>query len=107
VELGETLRQAVVREMAEETGLEVEPLDVLTVFDRIERDPEGAVRFHHVIVDFLCRRLAGEARPASDALDARWVGPGELGPVELTAKATEVLQEAFRREALASRDRRE
>jgi 8-oxo-dGTP diphosphatase len=63
VELGETLQEALVREMVEETGLVVEPLEVLTVFDRIERDGEN-VLFHHVIVDYLCRLLAGDARAA-------------------------------------------
>ena len=71
VELGETLEQALVREMSEETGLEVEPLEVLTVFDRIERDGEGVV-YHYVIVDYLCRWLSGEAAAASDALDVAW-----------------------------------
>jgi 8-oxo-dGTP diphosphatase len=102
VELGETLQEAVVREMAEETGLEVEPLEILTVFDRIERDGEGRVRSHHVIVDFLCRWLSGEAQAASDALDARWVGPEDLEPLALTPKATEVLARAFSRTALVS-----
>lgn len=100
VEVGETLNEAVVREMAEETGLLVEPLEVLAVFDRIERDEEGEVVFHHVIVDFLCRRLSGEAQAASDALEARWVEPGELQALALTPKATEVLEGAFSRAGL-------
>ncbi len=95
VELGETLHEALVREMAEETGLEVEPLEVLTVFDRIQR--EGAeVTFHHVIVDYLCRRVSGEARAASDALDVAWVGPDEVGRYDLTEKALTVVADAFR-----------
>lgn len=95
VELGETLHEALVREMAEETGLEVEPLEVLTVFDRIQR--EGAeVTFHHVIVDYLCRRVSGEARAASDALDVAWVVPDEVGRYDLTEKALTVVTEAFR-----------
>jgi ADP-ribose pyrophosphatase YjhB (NUDIX family) len=98
VELGETLQQAVVREMAEETGLAVEPLEVLTVFDRVDRDPEsGEVTFHYVIVDFLCRHLAGEAKAGSDALEVCWVRPQDISGCGLTRKATEVLEEAFRR----------
>ena len=96
VELGETLEQALVREMAEETGLEVEPLEVLTVFDRIER--EGAeVAFHHVIVDYLCRRVSGEARAASDALEVAWATADELGRYDLTEKALAVVGDGFRR----------
>ena len=96
VESGETLEQALVREMAEETGLEVEPLELLTVFDRIERDGDRVV-FHYVIADYLCRCLSGTARAGSDALEVRWVGPEELEQLDLTAKALEVVREAFRR----------
>lgn len=96
VELGETLEHALVREMAEETGLEVEPLEVLIVFDRIER--EGAeVAFHHVIVDYLCRRVSGEARAASDALEVAWATADELGRYDLTEKALAVVGDGFRR----------
>jgi 8-oxo-dGTP diphosphatase len=96
VELGETLEEALVREMGEETGLEVEALEVLTVFDWIQR--EGAeVAFHHVIIDYLCRRVSGEARAASDALEVAWAPPGELARFDLTGKALEVVSRAFRR----------
>src|SRR6185436_6793024 len=53
VELGETLTDAVVREVREETGLIVRPSEVVLVFDRIDRDETG-VRYHYVIVDYLC-----------------------------------------------------
>ena len=95
VELGETLEEALVREMAEETGLEVEPLEILTVFDRIER--EGAdVVFHYVIVDYRCRHLPGTARAGSDAAEVCWAGPDELPGFDLTPKALEVVTEALR-----------
>jgi mutator protein MutT len=95
VELGETLEQALAREMEEETGLEVEPIELLTVFDRIERDG-GEVVFHYVIADYLCRRLSGEARAGSDALEVAWAGPEELKHYDLTPKALEVVSEALR-----------
>jgi len=98
VELGETLQEAVVREMREETGLSVQPLEVLTVFDRIEREGEE-VRYHFVIVDFLCRAAAGEARAGSDALEVAWVRPQEMPAYALPEKALEVVQEALRRAA--------
>jgi mutator protein MutT len=98
VELGEPLDQALVREMREETGLEVEPVELLTVFDRIQRDGERVV-YHFVIVDYLCRWLSGEARAASDALDAAWARPDELERYDLPQKALEVVQDAFRRAA--------
>lgn len=98
VELGESLERALVRELREETGLEVEPVELLTVFDRIERDGERVV-YHFVIVDYLCRLLAGEARAASDALEVAWAAPDELARYDLPAKALEVVQDAFGRSA--------
>ena len=98
VELGETLEQALVREMEEETCLRVEPIEVLTVFDRIEREGERVV-YHYVIVDYLCRYGSGEARAASDALDVAWASPDRLAGYDLPPKALEVVQDAFRRAA--------
>ena len=95
VELGETLEKALVREMAEETGLEVEPVEVLTVFDRIDHEG-GEVVYHYVIVDYLCRHLSGVAQAGSDAAEVRWAGPDELAGFDLTRKALEVVTEAFR-----------
>lgn len=96
VELGETLEAALAREMAEETGLQVEPVEVLTVFDMIRR-VEGNVASHYVIVDFLCRWRAGEAHAGSDAEEVAWVGTGEFGRYDLPAKTREVVDAAFRR----------
>ena len=98
VELGETLEEAVVREMEEETGLRVEPLEVLAVFDRIDRDGER-VAYHYVIVDYLCRWRSGEARAASDALDVAWATPEDLARYELPEKALEVVRDALERAA--------
>jgi 8-oxo-dGTP diphosphatase len=98
VELGETLEGALVREMEEETSLRVEPIEVLTVFDRIEREGERVV-YHYVIVDYLCRWLAGEARAGSDALDVAWATPDQLADYDMPLKAVEVVRDAFRRGA--------
>jgi len=98
VELGETLTAALEREMLEETGLRVEPVEVLTVFDRIDREGED-VRYHYVIVDYLCRLLAGEARAGSDALEVAWAAPPDLPEFALPARAMSVIQQAFRRAA--------
>lgn len=95
VELGETLAEAVVREMWEETGLRVAPDRVLTVADRITRE-DGRVAYHFVIVDYLCRRISGEARAGSDAQEVAWVSPEELSSYELTPEALEVVVEAVR-----------
>jgi len=98
VEVGETLHEALVREIEEETGIVVRPLDVVTVFDRIERDA-GAVRYHYVIVDYLCAYVSGEPRAASDAEAVAFVAKGELPAYDLPDKALEVVLEGFRRAA--------
>lgn len=97
LELGEDLEDGVRRELEEETGLEVEPLAMLTVFDRIMRGgPDGQrVRYHYVIVDYVCRRKRGRLAPASDVLDARWVRREDLPLYHLTDKATSVIRQAF------------
>lgn len=97
VELGEKLPQAVRRELKEETGLDVEPLKILAVFDRITRGGKNAkrVRYHFVIVDYACRRKRGRLSPASDVMDARWVRREELPKFHLTSKATELIQQAY------------
>ncbi len=97
LELGETLRQGAEREAKEETGLEVEAGEVLEVVDRIMRDPEHKVQYHYVLVDFLCRRVAGEARPGEDADDLRWVTPEELGSFPIADSAAAVIRKGFER----------
>jgi 8-oxo-dGTP diphosphatase len=94
LELGEELAAGVRRELKEETGLEVEPLEALVVFDRIFR--EGSrVRYHYVIVDYACRWKRGRLRPASDVLDARWVRRADLPQYRLGEEATSVILQAF------------
>lgn len=99
VERGESLEEALVREMKEETDLSVRPVDLLTVFDRIERDPGGEVTYHYVIVDYLCEYVSGTPHAGSDALEAAWAGPGDLDRFDLPPKALEVVREAFVRAA--------
>ena len=76
VELGESLTDAVVREVREETGLAVEAVELIELLDRIYRDGER-VRYHYVIADYLCKVTSGEARAASDAAAVRWVERAE------------------------------
>lgn len=96
VELGETLEAAVVREVEEETGLVVAPREVVTVFDRIDRDGDH-VRYHYVIVDYRCEYVSGTPRAASDAEDVALVAREDLPRYDLPAKALEVVLDAFRR----------
>jgi ADP-ribose pyrophosphatase YjhB (NUDIX family) len=95
VEVGETLEAAVAREMLEETGLDVVVGPVIEVFDRIMRDDEERVRYHYVLIDYLCWPIAGELRAGSDVDAAIWVDPADLPPYRLTAKATAVIERAL------------
>jgi 8-oxo-dGTP diphosphatase len=81
LELGETLEEGIRREVLEETGLVVEPVAIVEVFDRISRDAEGRVQYHYVLVDYLCRVVSGELACATDAADARWAVRDELGSI--------------------------
>jgi 8-oxo-dGTP diphosphatase len=96
VELGEPLESALVREMQEETGLEVKPVELLTVFDRIEHR-DGRVLYHYVIADYLCEYVSGTARAGSDALEVAWADPAGLPAFDLPEKALEVVREGLRR----------
>lgn len=95
LEVGETVREGAVREAREETGLTVEPAELLGVYDRVLRDGDGRVLYHYVLVDFLCRRVAGEPRPAGDADEARWFTQEEAGKLPLAKDTAEVIRLAF------------
>jgi 8-oxo-dGTP diphosphatase len=95
LELGETLRQAAAREALEETGFVVEVAELLGVYDRILRDADGRVRYHYVLIDFLCRRIAGEPQAAGDAAEARWFTRGEVSQLSLAEDTAEVIKLGF------------
>lgn len=76
VELGESLLAGVIREVKEETGLLVEPVELIELLDRIHRQGER-VRYHYVIADYLCRVTGGDLKAASDADAVRWVERAE------------------------------
>lgn len=87
LEIGETIAEGVVREVREETGLLVEPLELVELLDRIHREDgreAGRVRYHYVIADYLCRVIGGELRAASDADAVRWVERAEWNPPRRT-----------------------
>jgi ADP-ribose pyrophosphatase YjhB (NUDIX family) len=78
IELGETVLEAAHREVREETGVEIEPLEVFQVYDWIVRDDAGNVRFHYLVNYVRARYLSGDPRAGDDAAQVRWVTETEI-----------------------------
>jgi 8-oxo-dGTP diphosphatase len=100
LEVGETLRKAVVREALEETGLTVEPGELLGVFERVVPDELGKMRYHYVLIDFLCRTNAGELLAGDDAEEVAWFRREELAALELARETEEVILKGFEKAGL-------
>jgi 8-oxo-dGTP diphosphatase len=92
VEVGEPLETALTREMQEETGLVVDVGPVIEVFDRIMRDEQRRVRYHFVLIDYLCWPSGGTLRAGSDVDAAIWADPAALAQYSLTEKAASVIE---------------
>jgi ADP-ribose pyrophosphatase YjhB (NUDIX family) len=95
LEVGELVREAAIREAREETGLIVEPGELLGVYDRVLHDLEQRVQYHYVLIDFLCRRVAGVLAAASDAAEVRWFTREELPGLKLAEDTVEVIGKGF------------
>ena len=95
LEVGELVREAAIREAREETGLIVEPGELLGVFDRVLRDAGGRVQYHYVLIDFLCRPVGGELRASSDAAEVCWFTPDELPALGLANDTFDVIRRAL------------
>jgi ADP-ribose pyrophosphatase YjhB (NUDIX family) len=105
IRFGERSEEAALREMREETGLEVRLRRVVDVVDVFWRSERGELLEHFVIVDFEAEVIGGELRPADDALDARWFSPEELKGLEMTESTRRFLEEHFLGRAERVRDR--
>ena len=103
LELGEKLRDGVRREAREETALEVEPGEVLDVFDSLFSDDAGRTQYHYVLIDYLCRVVSGDAVAGSDVSEVRWVTPAQLAALEVRDSIRQVIAKALARTGEASR----
>ncbi|HEX9914482.1 MAG TPA: NUDIX hydrolase [Candidatus Bathyarchaeia archaeon] len=100
VEVGETIEEALVREVREETGLDVRPLKMVAVLDSVTRDDDGRVKYHYVLFEYICEYLSGEAHAASDALNARWVPLDDLGSVQVMPTTKRFIQKIMAQEKI-------
>jgi 8-oxo-dGTP diphosphatase len=95
VEVGETTREAVVREVREETALAVEPTELIEVFERILPDKELRVQYHFVLIDYLCCVKSGEMQPGTDVSETRWANCDELEEPRVAPETCAVIRKAL------------
>jgi ADP-ribose pyrophosphatase YjhB (NUDIX family) len=95
VEAGEYLKDAIRREVLEETSLEVEPVSVAEIFERIMPDRSGRIEYHYVLIDYICKVTGGDMRAASDAARAEWVPRAELPSYEITEGTLAVIEKTL------------
>ncbi|MCP8317012.1 MAG: NUDIX hydrolase [archaeon] len=93
VNLGERIRDAIKREVEEEVGLKVDVVKIVDVFDSIEYDDKGRVRFHYVIVGFMVKPIGGEARGSEEASQVKWFKVEELKDLDMTSTTRKLLKE--------------
>jgi 8-oxo-dGTP diphosphatase len=96
LELGESLADGVRREVREETGLEIRPLGVLEIFERIMRDASGAPEYHYVLIDYVCRITGGELCAGDDVCAVEWLRRPDLSKLRVTEGTLGVIDKGFR-----------
>ena len=95
VHLGESLEQAAEREIQEETGVKIRAGEPVYVFETMEKDEAGNIRFHYVVTDLKAEYVSGEVRAGDDALDARWFSAEEMGDEQIHPLTRKLLKEKF------------
>lgn len=95
VELGETIADAVARELKEETGVCVRVLDLIEIYEKVARDEAGAAQYHFVILDYRCEFVEGTASAGGDVTEVMWATEEQLESLGMTAAAKRVIQKAF------------
>lgn len=95
LEVGERLVEGVRREVLEETGLEIEPLSVFEIFERIMPDADGRAEYHYVLIDYLCRVTGGTLQASSDVSAVAWVPRERLNDYQITEGTLAVVERAF------------
>ncbi len=97
LELGETAVEGVRREVWEECGVEVEVGPLVGVFEPMQRDDAGRLRYHYVVLDYLATCVRGEPQAADDADDARWVEVDQMEYLPMSVETKAMIRQAARR----------
>lgn len=97
VEIGESLRDAVRREVLEETGLQVRVKDLVAALDRVIPDHEGKIEYHYVLLDFLCEVEDGDPLPATDVTECAFIPLSQISARDLTEGTEQVIRRAYDR----------
>jgi ADP-ribose pyrophosphatase YjhB (NUDIX family) len=97
VEVGETLAEAIIREVREETSLVIEPVALAGYREAIARDPDGRVERHFAILAFAARWIAGEPALNAELAEARWLRPSEIAALKTTEGLAQIVASAFER----------
>lgn len=100
VEIGEKVEDAVVREVEEETGISIQPVKLLDIFDSIVWDDAGRVQYHYVLCEYLCKVLAGEIHASSDVSDAKWVPLKDLESLEMNSGTRRFIKKIVEQESI-------
>jgi 8-oxo-dGTP diphosphatase len=96
LETGESLADGVRREVREETGLEIRPMGMLEIFERIMRDSKGDAEYHYVLIDYVCRIIGGTLCAGDDVCRVEWVRRSDLVKLQITEGTLGVIEKAFR-----------
>ena len=99
LDLGESMVEGLVREVREETGLVVVPGPLIDVIEHVERDADGRVRYHYIVVDYVCRGGTAVPKAADDVMAVAVASPAEFGSYQLASRTIDVIQRACRLEA--------
>ena len=95
VELGETLQEAAEREILEETGISIRAGETVYTFDVIERDDNGRIRFHYVILDLAADYISGEVKAGDDAVDVSWFSSEDVNDRRVSPATRRLLKECY------------
>ena len=91
-ESGETLKEAALREIYEETNLEVEIIGLIDIVDSIHRDKKGDTEYHYTLIDFAARVTGGVIRAGDDAIDSRWFTPKEIKKLDIWSETKRIIR---------------